>query len=99
MSSEKDLNTTVPSIVPVEQRDPLPFTAQGSNVVTVPSSSDHDKGSHSLESSAGGDPEKPAPTTFPEGGFGWMVVFGAFMIQFWQVRLSKFMGKQAKNET
>ncbi|KAF9108795.1 hypothetical protein BGX27_008226 [Mortierella sp. AM989] len=24
----------------------------------------------------------PAPLTFPDGGFGWLVVFGAFMIQF-----------------
>lgn len=24
-----------------------------------------------------------ASTPFPEGGFGWLVVFGAFMIQFW----------------
>ncbi|KAK3825124.1 MAG: major facilitator superfamily domain-containing protein [Benniella sp.] len=88
MSSEKDSNTTTPVVAPIEQRDPLPFTAQGSNVVTVPSSDEQDKASRSLESS-GGDLVKPeiiaatsAPTTFPEGGFGWMVVFGAFMIQF-----------------
>lgn len=24
-----------------------------------------------------------APLTFPDGGFGWVVVLGAFMIQFW----------------
>lgn len=23
------------------------------------------------------------PMTFPDGGFGWLVVLGAFMIQFW----------------
>ncbi|KAI7829838.1 hypothetical protein BC939DRAFT_322885 [Gamsiella multidivaricata] len=27
--------------------------------------------------------EASAPMTFPDGGFGWAVVFGAFMIQFW----------------
>lgn len=25
----------------------------------------------------------PPPLEYPEGGFGWLVVFGAFMIQFW----------------
>lgn len=25
----------------------------------------------------------PAPLEYPEGGFGWLVVLGAFMIQFW----------------
>lgn len=25
----------------------------------------------------------PAPLEYPEGGLGWLVVFGAFMIQFW----------------
>lgn len=25
----------------------------------------------------------PLPSKCPDGGFGWLVVFGAFMIQFW----------------
>ncbi|KAF9543416.1 hypothetical protein EC957_000927 [Mortierella hygrophila] len=30
------------------------------------------------------DDELPkVPMTFPDGGFGWLVVLGAFMIQFW----------------
>ncbi|KAF9410757.1 hypothetical protein BGZ94_001535, partial [Podila epigama] len=35
-----------------------------------------------LNEKSSNTPKDPAPLEFPDGGFGWLVVFGAFMIQF-----------------
>lgn len=59
-------------------------TEKSSKIETNESKNDLEAGISSNGKDADGDDVLPkAPLTFPDGGFGWMVVLGAFMIQFW----------------
>ncbi|KAK3825123.1 MAG: major facilitator superfamily domain-containing protein [Benniella sp.] len=72
--SEKTLVGSSPT---VKTQPPNVSSAQEGSIF----SSESD-GQNNEKNSALHVPEKDLPLSFPDGGFGWAVVFGAFMIQF-----------------
>ncbi|KAG0288821.1 hypothetical protein BGZ96_007443 [Linnemannia gamsii] len=80
-ATSEDEKVSIATLSP--ERGPLDATDKSSKIETSESKKDLEAGCSSNGKGDDDDDVLPkAPLTFPDGGFGWAVVLGAFMIQF-----------------